>query len=545
MRLKIAWPPGRPLTPIPGLARVVGAGLACVLALAAHPARAQAPGENVGLMCEDAPESLSPDRYLRALSLDLTGELPTTAWADAVDAAGDVPEGVVDEMLSTPGFIDRVVRHHDALLWNSVRNLSFLAVNFGLSQTGTSPFFRRTAAPTYRGTTVGCLDEPATFDAAGHPVTRLVDGARKEGWVWVAPYWSPQTQIKVCAFDAQDALVSSLGTECGTLRGAQDVECGCGPNLRYCGVETTRLAIVDAVAEAQRRVIAAVIGEGAPYTDLFTTRRAFVNGPLVHFWRYHARLPANYIFEPLMLDPATLPDIPFTERDTWVEIELPAGGAGILTQPAFLVRFQTNRARPNRFYDAFLCQPFQPPPGGLPPASSECSREPDLQKRCGCKYCHALLEPSGAHWGRYSEQGAAFLPPDRFPPTRQDCVACALTGQSCTDECRRFYVMSALTDEERPYLGMLKSYQFRREDHVRNVETGPRLLALGAVADNRLPRCVARRTAEWLLGRAVDGSTDEEDAWLGELTTRFVTGGYRYDSLVRDIVTSPVYRRAR
>ncbi len=508
-------------------------------------ATAQAPGENVGLLCEDAADELTPERHLRALSLDLTGALPTPAWSESVEAAGEVTEAVVDEMMASPGFLERVVRHHDALLWNSVRNLSLLSVSFSLGQTAGSPFFRRVAAPTYRGTTIGCLDEPATFDEAGRPVTRLVDGARREGWVWVSPYWDPGTPIKVCAFDAQDPAVSSLGTECGTVRGAQDVECGCGPALRYCGVETTRVAIVEAIAEAQRRVIAATIGEARPYTELFTTRRAFVNGPLVHFWRHHARLPNNYVFEPLLLDPETLPDLPFTARDTWVEIELPPGGAGILTQPAFLIRFQTNRARPNRFYDAFLCQPFQPPAGGLPPASDECSREPDLQQRCGCKYCHALLEPSGAHWGRYAEQGAAFLSAERFPPTRQDCVTCALTGQACSDECRRFYVMSALTDEERPYLGMLKAYQFRREDHVRNVENGPRLLALGAVADNRLPGCVTRRTAEWLLGRPVGGLTEEEDAWIDELTARFVVGGYRYDTLVRDVVTSPVYRRAR
>ena len=513
-------------------------------ALLAPKARAQAPGENAALLCVDAPDELTPSRRLRALSLDLTGNLPDAEQQALVDAAGEVPDAVIDSMLASDGFLQRVVRHHDALLWNSLRNLTVLGVNFTLTLAAGTPAFRRTAAPTYRGLAVSCLDEPATFDAAGRPVTRLVDGARKEGWVWATPFWNPQTPIKICAFDAQETLVSSLGTECGIARGATDVECGCGPSLRFCGTDATRIAIVDAVAEAQRRVIRAVIGEGAPYTDLFTTRRAFVNGPLVHFWRYQARLPNNYVFEPLPLDPARLPELAFTDRDTWVEIEFPAGGAGILTQPAFLIRFQTNRARPNRFYDAFLCQPFQPPAGGLPPASAECSGEPDLQQRCGCKYCHALLEPSGAHWGRYSEQGAAFLPPDRFPPVRPDCVSCALTGQQCSDECRRFYVMSALTDEERPFLGMLKSYQFRREDHVRNIENGPRLLALTAVADKRLPRCVSRRTAEWLIGRPLE-PTDDEDAWLSELTTNFVTGGYRFDALVRDIVTSATYRRVR
>lgn len=527
------------------LDRPLAAGLALLTAfMLPHLAAAQAPGENADLLCEAQPTTLSPERYLRALALDLTGDLPTDAQRSAVDAQGDVSPEMVDEMLASPDFVARAVRHHDALLWNNLRNLSPLAVNFSLSTFGSGIFYRRTPSAAYRGITTSCLDEPATFDANGRPVTRLVDGARREGWVWATPYWSPNTPVKVCAFDAQETLVSSLGTDCASTRGPTDVECGCGPSMRHCGFDTTRLAIVDGLAEAQRRVVAAVIGEGAPYTDLFTTRRAFVNGPLVHFWRYQAKLPANYVFEPLPLDVDRLPELAFTDRDTWVEIEMPAGGAGILTQAAFLIRFQTNRARPNRFYDAFLCQPFQPPPGGLPPASAECSRDPDLQKRCGCKYCHALLEPSGAHWGRWSEQGAAYLPEARFPPVRQDCVVCATTGQQCSDECRRFYVMTALTDEERPYLGTLKSYQFRREDHVRNIENGPRLLALTAVADNRLPRCVARRTAEWLIGRPL-APTDDEDTWLSTLTTRFVTGGYRFDTLVRDVVTSDLYRRVR
>ena len=63
-------------------------------------------------------------------------------------------------------------------------------------------------------------------------------------------------------------------------------------------------------------------------------------------------------------------DLRFDESDRWVEIELPEQHAGILTSPAYLLRFQTNRARASRFADAFLCEPFTPPAGGLP-ASTE------------------------------------------------------------------------------------------------------------------------------------------------------------------------------
>jgi hypothetical protein len=90
----------------------------------------------------------------------------------------------------------------------------------------------------------------------------------------------------------------------------------------------------------------------------------------------------------------------------------------------------------------------------------------------------------------------------------------------------------------------LKAYVFRRPEHARNVETGPRLLALTAVADNRLPRCVARRTTEWLLGRAMT-IADDEQAWLDALTDDFVGDDLNFRRLVKRIVTHPTYRRVR
>ncbi len=517
-------------------------GLPLILALGL-PLSAYAQAPNAEDICLEPEESLDAGRYLRALSLDLRGDVPDEAETNAILEWGDVPDGLVDEWLDGAGFLERVVRQHRALTWNSVRNVQLLSANFSLNL-DRSIYWRRNVSRVLRGNEVQCLDEPARWDNDGRLVTRLVDGARLEGWVWVNPYWSPNTPVKVCALDAQTALVSSTGRDCSGPQAVNEVECGCGPELRWCGIETVRVPIVESMAEAQDRLVRTLIEEDRPYTELFTTRRSFVNGPLVHFFRNHARLPNSVVFEPLPVDVDGLPDLAFTDRNTWVEITVPEGHAGLLTQPAYLLRFQTQRARAARFYDAFLCQPFQPPPGGLPAADAECSREPDLQKRCGCKYCHALLEPSGAHWGRFAEQGISLLRPESFPPTRADCLNCALTGQQCTDECRRFYLTTTISPDERPYLGALKAYVFRRPEHARNVETGPRLLALTAVADNRLPRCVARRTTEWLLGRAMT-IADDEQAWLDTLTDDFVADDLNFRRLVKRIVTHPTYRRVR
>ncbi len=62
------------------------------------------------------------------------------------------------------------------------------------------------------------------------------------------------------------------------------------------------------------------------------------------------------------------------------------------------------------------------------------------------------------------------------------------------------------------------------------------------MVDGRLPQCVARRTAEWLLGREL---RTEEDPWLDDLTVGFTTSEFRYSELVREIVTSERYRRVQ
>ena len=40
--------------------------------------------------------------------------------------------------------------------------------------------------------------------------------------------------MKVCGFDAQDALISSDGVACSSRQAWSEATCGCGPNLQYC-----------------------------------------------------------------------------------------------------------------------------------------------------------------------------------------------------------------------------------------------------------------------------------------------------------------------
>ena len=63
----------------------------------------------------------------------------------------------------------------------------------------------------------------------------------------------------------------------------------------------------------------------------------------------------------------------------------------------------------------------------------------------------------------------------------------------------------------------------------------------------RLPRCVAQRTAEWLLGKEMSDSraTARDRAWIDSLGVRFARSGYDYSHLIKDIITDERYRRVR
>lgn len=530
--------------------------VAVLATLAGAPAGHADPSGNASLICPLDPPLLDAASHLRAVSLDLRGTLPEMpeyeamgllpaapgAPAPKTPAATSVPATLIDAWLASPAFASQVVRRHRDLLWNNLAansgrlmpTTANLGQEFGL-------YYRTTLAPQLRGAKVPCLDEPAEYTPQGQIVfTPQPDGTKREGWVMVQPYWAPKTSLKVCAQDAQDDVVSPGGTPCGGPNATGDLGCGCGPNLRYCLGGGADLALIESFAESLDRQIAQVVLEDRPYTDLFTEAKMWVNGPIVHYDSHGATNPGLVRLIPLALDPGVLPNLAFTDRNVWVQIPLPPQHAGILTSPAFLLRFQTQRARATRFFNAFLCQPFQAPASGIDVSGA--AMEPDLQKRAGCKYCHALLEPASAYWGRWTASGGGWLGPASYPPQRADCTACALTGAGCSADCNRFYMTKAYAPAEKPFLGWLFAYNYRLPQHIKNIEQGPRLLALTAVADHRLPRCVARSTAEWLLGREL---TPEELPWTDELAVAFAAQQYSYRKLVKAVVQSEVYRRVR
>lgn len=541
------------MMPNPMIPRRLAASIAAsvtALAVVGASATALAAVPNDSLVCAPEVSAIASTSWMRAVSLDVRGDVPSVDEYRAVRDGEATVETLVDEWLASDGFSERVLRQHRKLLWNNITNVRVLPASSGISRTNLgggvyTPYYRRSVATRYRGLAVPCLDEPAEYND-GVLVRKLQsDGTLREGWVYASPYWDPSLTWKVCALDAQEALYTSKGTDCSSSQGVLDNECGCGPEMRWCSAGSVQRQIVDGFRDSMDKLISSVITDDRPYTDLFTANEMWVNGPMAHFLRYQTAWSGPARVYPSPVSAGVIPPeevLPFTASDTWIKLPVASDHAGILTHPAFLLRFQTRRARANVVYNAFLCTPFQPPEGGLPPATDAEALNPDLQKRAGCKYCHALLEPAGAFWGRWAERGAGFLNPEEFPAVREDCYSCATSNIGCSSECRSFYQTTALSVAEVPFLGQLQAFVFLDESHVEHVDAGPSLIAMRAVADNRLPMCVAERTSEWLMGRTM---TPEDAGTMQELAAEFVASGFSYKEMVKAIVTSDIYRRVR
>jgi hypothetical protein len=297
---------------------------------------------------------------------------------------------------------------------------------------------------------------------------------------------------------------------------------------------------VAAFNEEPLRIADSVVRRDEPYYNILTTRRSFVNGPLSTYYRLRQGAGTFSVTAPVPLE--ALPAVPYEEDGAWVEYTRDAGHSGVLTTPAFLYRFPTQRARVSEFYEAFLCKTFAPPAeASLPPPEDSCNRENNLAKRCGCNYCHATIEPTGAHWGRYAERSAQFLPPDVFPRFDPKCRDCALNGDtSCGGECGQ-YVMQAYDGDGANSLGMLKTYLYRTPDEEQNIEAGPQLLVQRMLQTGDLERCTVKRVWNEFLGRPMTG--EEQRMYLESLASGFTKNNHSLKKLIEHVVTTDAYRR--
>lgn len=488
-------------------------------------------------------------QYLRRLSLDLRNHVPDLDEVEAVAETGEVDDVLIDEMFASEAWTERMRRHHLDELWTVLSQQQLTNNNFRMTvmaqSADTTPiYWVPNRARVYRGVDFEpCNDEPATYDALGNIETTpspTMEGGFREGWVEVNPYWAPDTTIKVCAFDAQVGreIPNPLGLdgtifECQIAGASGNPQCGCGPNLNWCqsNRDLTEAYIDYFFAIQVLRMSDAILRGDRPYTDFIAGRDIEINGPIAHFLRHQtwASLATLIAFPNNSHD---IPDIPFDEIDTWQTVQRRGRHSGVLTTPAYLLRFPTNRARATRFYEAFLCQSFEPPPGGLPPAEDPCNSEPNLAQRCGCDHCHATLEPAAAHWGRYAESGFSPLLDENFPTYLPQCV-----GNRNSGICRALYVNEAIIPEEEPFLGMLRPYLYANDEVRANIDQGPTAIAARAIESGAFASCTVKKM--WRLVMAND-PTPRDAETIDTLTADF-SSDYNVKNLLRAIVKRPEY----
>ena len=507
-------------------------------------------------VCE-APHDLDKYELLRRLSLDLRGKPPSIEEYDALDAVDSVPAAAVQEYVESPDFKGTMRRYHEAMFWPNVTPIKLRPTSIVLTKAKTETAWRVSAAGRnnlYRGNAdvdCGSFEQkffdpafPGEFRPDPAHIQTDAQGNKQEGWRNVAPYWDPQNPIPVCAFDAQEVdsvKIKGKTATCNTPAGVASPECGCGKGLEYCYPAGT---IVDNVVKsAMREQLDLLVDEAAtgslPYTDLILTTKAKENGPLA-FWKKN--LATNYSTSLTFNVPdpqEPILDKAYTDQ-TWTEVDRGGKHAGVLTLPAYLLRFQTNKARANRFRIDFTCQYFVPPAELKPAAGCDPVAE-DITQRCNCQYCHQTLEPLAAYFGGFAESGTTIMTDKTlFPVTDTKC-----DSANPTAFCGRFYA----TQPDSHNAGTLLPFQFAdtHPEYAPRIDAGPRELAQSIIDDGTFAQCTVKNLFYHFAGRdiRVEGAETDELELMGQLASGFAKNGYDMRWLVQQIVSLPQYRRVR
>jgi hypothetical protein len=362
------------------------------------------------------------------------------------------------------------------------------------------------------------------------------------------PYWdtSTATTAVACAIEAQTSSVNPATLEsCETSRFSGDRSCGCGVAFRRCefsdATVNVQQARIDAVNSEPLKITDSVVRRDEDYFNILSTRRSFLNSTLAEFYQQRQGTSVWSVTPQASL--TALPQMDFNSDPTqWVEYTRDANNAGVLTTPEYLYRFPTYRSRVNQFYGAFLCKAFAPPPDAQMPAPDDpCNRENNLAKRCGCTYCHATIEPTGAHWGRWGERNATYLDPTLFPKYSAKCHDCALAGNTtCDGDCDN-YVMTAQDGDGASSLGLLKTYLYRTPEEELNITGGPAALVQRMMQTGDLERCAVQNVWKEFLGRPM--TQQEQDLYMESLVQQWQQKGRSMKELIKLLMATDAYRR--
>lgn len=498
-------------------------------------------------------------RFLRKLSLDLRGRMPAYEEYVALDGQTDVADAAIDAMLKTDEFRIVARRWHESWLWPNLGGVSFADNATTLQQDKVSGIWFISSVTRRKAWRKGigsesCGDWQQTQFQGDAPVPKpIVDAAGKtlyqqDGWVMVAPYWQPDTPIKVCAFDAQVAA-QGVKYACNAREGLNEGACGCGPNLRWCWGTGVQAAVAADLREQLLRAIDDVTTGALPYSQLLTTLGVWQSSKLL-FWRKNlAQLSAFSKVWTLagIGDPPLAADLEVSWTDaTWTHALRSGSHSGILTLPGYSLRFQTNRGRANRFRIAFEGQYFVPPATTVDTKDCEPGAA-DLTKACVCRHCHQVLEPLAAYFAQVSEAGTQLSTEQSLPPYDAKCDP---TKQKYLSQlCLRFYVVDPKA--HRP--GWLLTQQWAEPTDalhnkiIENIQAGPRGLAQASLDSGQFHATTVRNLWMILMHREMlldPTRAEDELPLLAQLAAEFKKND-DYRLLVRRLVHLPQYRRLR
>jgi hypothetical protein len=272
------------------------------------------------------------------------------------------------------------------------------------------------------------------------------------------------------------------------------------------------------------------------FRQILTGKQTFVNGPLAQFYRDVQRggccgPEANFGMreekEPLF-DPSRVPaGLAPQDTGTWTYVaDRGAHAAGLLTQPMFLEKYASARARGAVLYNAFLCKSFNAEQAQLTP-----SEEPNLMKRPGCQACHATLEPLAAYFSRVEQANFVYLPRAEFPVVSDRCKKDK--NGKLNGACNALYDVSFI-DGKTGDATLRSAY-----GSPAHADEGPEGAGRDITASPDFASCAVSRVASSFLGRQLDS---DDAVLLDGLTRHFVASGYKMRTLVRDVVRSNEYR---
>ncbi len=552
--------------------------LACSLlammtsSLAALP-EAQAADENACLLHRPAPI----ERQLRRLSLVLRGHVPEYEEYTGVEGLQEVPDSIIDAYVASDEFRMQMRRFHESLLHTNPATVALRTTGMTIKEVTAETAGSATKVwhvdstsrrKVYRGGngTHVCQDlaqsDPSLGYANGVPkcTTMSPDSSGSapclEGWVNVKPFWDPANTIKVCAFDAQAATTydKTAGTNPGTYAcsdlSAQSVQaCGCGPGLSYCMRSTLEPMIWSDLREQLLRTVDEHAMGIEPYSGMLTTKKMYTNGRL-QFWKKNLTAGVAYSrpYNEWHPGDAPLAKTPDWNDETWVTVNREGPHAGILTLPAFTLRFQTNRGRANRFRIAFLNQYFVAP---STPDRVGCTDDAaDVTQRCYCRDCHRVLEPLAAHFAPVAEAGSSLLTEfDKIVYSQADCNAQVKPGSSSL--CSRFYAKGEAPDPMDPtkmipaWRLMPLEYADAHPEIEKNFDLGPAALAQQIIDDGSFARSTVAHLFAFLVRREINldpSSDDNEIPLLDELAKEFQADD-NLPRLAKRIVQLSVFRR--